>query len=97
MARCRFCDRSGVHPLSTCPWAVDCPTCNAAPGLPCRRPSGHVAARMHRSRVELAEGFDDAAGLVYTEPDPADFDTADAYASEMAAYETTRAEMKEQP
>ncbi len=23
MARCRFCDRSGVHPLSTCPCGVE--------------------------------------------------------------------------
>lgn len=40
---------------TTCPRSVECPSCHAAPGSPCKRPSGHRAARLHTPRVELAE------------------------------------------
>lgn len=33
---------------------VPCPTCKAAIGHPCKRPSGHEAARLHSTRTKLA-------------------------------------------
>lgn len=35
--------------------AVECPTCHAPAGRPCKRPSGHRAASPHAGRVKIAE------------------------------------------
>lgn len=43
---------------STCPRSQPCPTCTAAPGEPCRRPSGHRADVLHAARIQLAESYD---------------------------------------
>ena len=53
-ARCEWC--GGEDAVGTCPRAVTCPTCQSGPGSPCYRPSGHRAARLHATRIALAEG-----------------------------------------
>lgn len=58
--RCEFCGGLAVVG-STCPRGVICPVCRAAPGNPCRRPSGHRSDVLHAARVELAESFDACA------------------------------------
>ena len=35
--------------------AVRCPTCGIAPGLWCRRPSGHMASDLHAARRAEAD------------------------------------------
>lgn len=50
---------------STCPRAIACPSCGAAPDRPCRRPSGHKASSLHAARVDAAELADAEAGIVY--------------------------------
>jgi hypothetical protein len=37
-----------------CPRSFECPTCQAKPGRPCMRPSGHQAPEMHVDRLALA-------------------------------------------
>jgi hypothetical protein len=60
---CTWCGGT-ADPRTTCPRAVICPTCGAAPGDSCKRPSGHRAAELHAARVYLAEASDryNAAG-----------------------------------
>lgn len=57
---CSWCGGE-VDPSSTCPRAVDCPTCKGRAGGPCYRPSGHRATRLHASRVALAESLEPTA------------------------------------
>lgn len=45
---------------STCPQAVPCRTCFAEPGSLCKRPSGHQAMTLHKSRWVDAERLDTA-------------------------------------
>ena len=42
-----------AHPHPTL--AVRCPTCGKAPGLWCRRPSGHMASKLHAERRAEAD------------------------------------------
>lgn len=67
MARCQWCDGDTDY-RSVCPWSLECPHCCAEPGHRCERPSGHVAARMHAARYELAERLDREAGIDYDRP-----------------------------
>lgn len=64
MSVCLWCGSLTAVPGSTCPWAMACPRCGAAPGARCRRPSGHEGA-MHAARWEEAEARDRRAGIVY--------------------------------
>lgn len=50
---CQWCGSPAA--VGPCPWSLACPTCGAAPGVQCRRPSGWAAARMHDERVAAAE------------------------------------------
>lgn len=61
---CPYCGGDAIAG-TTCPKSIACPTCDAAPGASCRRPSGHRAAAMHAARVELAEQADAAAAPAY--------------------------------
>lgn len=54
------CD-CGPQARGTCPHATACPRCHAAPGSPCKRPSGHPAGAMHAERYRVAERADAAA------------------------------------
>lgn len=70
---CSYCGGE-ADPSSTCPRAVECPTCGAGAGSPCRRPSGHRAASLHVSRISVAEeldrrAFGDALGAFACDPD----------------------------
>ncbi len=51
----------GPQARGTCPHATACPQCHAAPGSPCKRPSGHPAGAMHAERYRAAERADAAA------------------------------------
>lgn len=64
--RCRWCNGLAVRG-SVCPYSIRCPTCGAGPALPCQRPSGHLAARMHATRYRLTEAEDLANGIAYPE------------------------------
>lgn len=69
MSLCPHCG-GDADPASTCPRAVACPHCGAAPGAPCRRPSGHRAMTLHADRWRHAEERDAAAGLTTTDDTP---------------------------
>lgn len=43
---------------STCPRSLECPSCHAQPGGPCRRPSGHNCD-IHVDRIKAAQAIDD--------------------------------------
>jgi hypothetical protein len=51
---CEWCGSPAAE--GTCPRSILCPTCKAAPGAACKRPSGHRAAVLHRDRIRMAEG-----------------------------------------
>jgi len=59
---CPHCPTSTVG--ETCPQSLPCPSCAAAPGKPCRRPSEHALsaafAGWHAERSAAAELVDDA-------------------------------------
>lgn len=59
---CPHCTTSTVG--ETCPQSLRCPSCEAAPGQACRRPSEHVLsarfATWHRARTAAADDVDDA-------------------------------------
>lgn len=62
MAACQWC--GGEDAAGTCPKSLECPSCHAAPGSSCKRPSGHRASRLHAERVAAAERADrDALAL----------------------------------
>jgi hypothetical protein len=53
--RCKWC--GGENTVGTCPRAIECPTCGAAPGARCKRPSEHSGPMIavHVARIEAAE------------------------------------------
>jgi hypothetical protein len=59
----RHGSRCGCGPQArgTCPHLTACPQCHAAPGAPCKRPSGHPAGAMHTERYRASERADAAA------------------------------------
>jgi hypothetical protein len=46
-----------ADPTTTCPRALECPVCHAAPGASCKRPSGHRAPVLHQERIDTAEAI----------------------------------------
>ena len=58
---CKYC--GGFSRGDTCPKAVECPSCKAAPGKSCQRPSGHKASELHAERVAAAQEIDDLNGF----------------------------------
>ena len=52
-ALCPWCGNEQINPASTCPLSLRCPTCLAAPGRRCRRPSGHDCD-IHEPRWDAA-------------------------------------------
>jgi hypothetical protein len=56
---CPWCGSTEWDGITVCPRSQRCPTCKAKPGAPCKRPSGHTAARLHVDRVKVAERLDD--------------------------------------
>ena len=62
---CEFCE--GTTRGDTCFKAVVCPSCQAAPGRSCIRPSGHKASEIHADRIKAAQALDDAAGFNWRE------------------------------
>lgn len=54
---CPYC--GGIALIgTTCPKSLTCRTCQAKPGSPCMRPSGHKAMRLHVDRINDAERID---------------------------------------
>lgn len=51
-APCTLCGSPAAY--GPCPLSLKCPTCQARPGVKCRRPSGHDC-QMHVTRFRLAE------------------------------------------
>lgn len=51
---CTFCGGDAIVG-TTCPKAIECPSCHAGAGESCKRPSGHRAAELHVARVAVAE------------------------------------------
>lgn len=56
LKQCEWCG-GDADPNTVCPKSIECPDCHAQPGSPCKRPSGHKAARLHMARVEKAEAM----------------------------------------
>ena len=56
--KCTWCN--GVTRGDVCPRSLVCPTCDAQPGLSCKRPSGHRASELHNARIKTAYAIDDA-------------------------------------
>ena len=54
-ARRSGCTNRDERLCLVCPYLFPCPTCHAAPGGICRRPSGHNAASLHIGRVKEAD------------------------------------------
>lgn len=50
---CRWCKGNVAEDAGPCPLSFTCPTCAAAPGSKCKRPSGHEASELHAARLEL--------------------------------------------
>lgn len=53
-ALCVWCGGEAVIG-TVCPKSLPCPTCKAAPGARCKRPSGHQATQLHAARIAAAE------------------------------------------
>lgn len=51
---CEWCGGVAVVGM-VCPKSIACPHCGAERGQRCRRPSGHLAARLHQERIDKAE------------------------------------------
>lgn len=53
-ATCAWCGGDAVIG-TVCPKSLPCPTCKVAPGVKCKRPSGHAATQLHAARIAAAE------------------------------------------
>lgn len=63
-SKCAVCGGWAVDG-SMCPQSIECPTCGAQPGRPCKRPSGHRAQQLHQLRWLEAEAIDARKGIRY--------------------------------
>jgi hypothetical protein len=59
--KCEWC--KGTTRGDTCPKSIVCPSCNAAAGANCKRPSGHTCPQLHKDRINAAYAIDDANGF----------------------------------
>jgi hypothetical protein len=57
MSACPYCAGAALEG-TTCPRAIECPTCHAGIGARCTRPSGHPAQDIHVDRIAAAEALD---------------------------------------